>query len=439
MPPLADSSRPGLRRRGAGERAPFVSEQLALDQRFGQTGAIERQEGRLGPVGLGVQAAGEDLLAHARLTQDEDVDAGRRRPGAQPQGDLHLRIAAAGHVQASGIDPARFQLAVQVGQQRLGRTAASGVDRHRGPDRQAGAAQAGQGLTDQTIDLRRLHLHQQGLEVAGAVGGQEVRRRQLAAQHGQHPGPGRTPIQLQPHHRKCAAGDRRPGALVLDPALERRVRGQPAHADRGPVLLHHQHGGANHHGLAHLDRGGALGRQPLVAHADAIGASGVLHLEAAGVHPEDGVAPGCQRIIQLHVGVAAPADGHLTPVRQRNGHERVGRHHQQVKAPSRDPAGLSPLIDQRDLGLHWPPARLAQARRRCASDVRPEPAQHAQQRIVPSRDLRGSGSAVAAVGYGKLPNQASARSDCACRWASVRSDSGVRASPGNQARPRRAP
>ena len=54
---------------GAGEGAAFVAEQLALQQRFGDGGAVDGQERRGGPAAVVVQGAGDQLLAGAALAQ----------------------------------------------------------------------------------------------------------------------------------------------------------------------------------------------------------------------------------------------------------------------------------------------------------------------------------------------------------------------------------
>ena len=63
---------------GAGERAAHVAEQLRLEERVGQAGAVDRDELRARAGALLVDQAGEDLLADAALAGDEDL---RVRPG----------------------------------------------------------------------------------------------------------------------------------------------------------------------------------------------------------------------------------------------------------------------------------------------------------------------------------------------------------------------
>ena len=63
----------------AGERAAFVPEQLALEDRLGQRSAVELQEGHGGAERALVDLLGKHFLARAGLTEDED----RERAGRQ--------------------------------------------------------------------------------------------------------------------------------------------------------------------------------------------------------------------------------------------------------------------------------------------------------------------------------------------------------------------
>ena len=63
---------------GAGERALLVPEQLALEERLGERGAVQRDERLLGARAERVDRAGELPLAGAALAGDED-----RRPRAR--------------------------------------------------------------------------------------------------------------------------------------------------------------------------------------------------------------------------------------------------------------------------------------------------------------------------------------------------------------------
>ena len=68
----------GLRRVRAGEGAALVAEQLALDQRRRQRGAVDDDERPVAPAALAVERAREQLLARARLAEEQDGRVGRR-------------------------------------------------------------------------------------------------------------------------------------------------------------------------------------------------------------------------------------------------------------------------------------------------------------------------------------------------------------------------
>ena len=80
VPPSASSMRPRRRCRGAGERALLVAEQLALEQRLRQRGAVDRHERSRRALAPGVQRARGDLLAGAALARA----AARSRRCARP-------------------------------------------------------------------------------------------------------------------------------------------------------------------------------------------------------------------------------------------------------------------------------------------------------------------------------------------------------------------
>src|SRR4030095_3620207 len=61
-----------LRRLGVGERALLVAEQLALEQGLGDGRAVDFHEGRVPSRALVVEAPGDELLAGAALTVDQD-------------------------------------------------------------------------------------------------------------------------------------------------------------------------------------------------------------------------------------------------------------------------------------------------------------------------------------------------------------------------------
>src|SRR5262249_4050464 len=56
---------------GARERAALVAEELRLQQRLGQGGAVDGQEGTVGPAARGVNRARDDFLAGAALAGDQ--------------------------------------------------------------------------------------------------------------------------------------------------------------------------------------------------------------------------------------------------------------------------------------------------------------------------------------------------------------------------------
>src|SRR5262249_56912488 len=63
----------------SGERSSFVSEQLALEERLLELGAVQGDEGP-GPGGTAVKLGGQDALAPPRLAGDQDADPARRGP-----------------------------------------------------------------------------------------------------------------------------------------------------------------------------------------------------------------------------------------------------------------------------------------------------------------------------------------------------------------------
>jgi len=67
----------------AGEGAAFVPEQLTLDHAFGQRGAVDLDEGTVRTGAVVVDRLGDELLAGAGLTRDQDA-----RVAARDRGDL---------------------------------------------------------------------------------------------------------------------------------------------------------------------------------------------------------------------------------------------------------------------------------------------------------------------------------------------------------------
>ena len=78
MPPSASSTRPGFLFDRAGERAFFVAEQFAFEQRFGNRGAVDADVIRLAPPAQMVQRAGDEFLAGAALAENQNARVGLR-------------------------------------------------------------------------------------------------------------------------------------------------------------------------------------------------------------------------------------------------------------------------------------------------------------------------------------------------------------------------
>ena len=72
MPPAAARITPSKAHVGAGERAPAVAEQLALEHLARDGGAVERHERLGGAVRGAMDGAGEHFLAGAGLAGEED-------------------------------------------------------------------------------------------------------------------------------------------------------------------------------------------------------------------------------------------------------------------------------------------------------------------------------------------------------------------------------
>src|SRR4029450_6229506 len=82
---------PDARRRGAGERSPFVAEQLALEQCRWKRGAVACDERVPAARAQAMDGAGDELLARAGLSADEDRGVGRH-----PHRNLVEHLADAG-------------------------------------------------------------------------------------------------------------------------------------------------------------------------------------------------------------------------------------------------------------------------------------------------------------------------------------------------------
>src|SRR5438874_13834417 len=81
-------------RDGARERAPLVSEQLALQEPGGDGGAVELDERTAPPPAQPVNQAGDQLLAGSGLAPDEDRRIGRRHRLDQAKHALERRAPA---------------------------------------------------------------------------------------------------------------------------------------------------------------------------------------------------------------------------------------------------------------------------------------------------------------------------------------------------------
>src|SRR6185295_8052999 len=65
-------------RGGTGEGAARVPEELALEERFGDGGAVHGDEGPVGAAAVGMNRLGDELFAGAAFAGDEDRRVGRR-------------------------------------------------------------------------------------------------------------------------------------------------------------------------------------------------------------------------------------------------------------------------------------------------------------------------------------------------------------------------
>ena len=93
-PPLGAATLPGDVADGAGEGAPGVAEEVALEQLGAEARAAHRDERAVGPLAPGVQRAGEDPLAGAVLAADQDDGVGRGDPPGQVEDAADLGVAA---------------------------------------------------------------------------------------------------------------------------------------------------------------------------------------------------------------------------------------------------------------------------------------------------------------------------------------------------------
>src|SRR5262249_14318895 len=82
---------PGPRLGRSRERAPFVTEELAFDQRLRKRRAVECDEGCAAAARALVDRPCRDLFAGARFAEQDDADAGRRDEIEQLIEALHCR------------------------------------------------------------------------------------------------------------------------------------------------------------------------------------------------------------------------------------------------------------------------------------------------------------------------------------------------------------
>src|SRR5690606_20115237 len=76
----------------SGEGALLVTEHLGLEQVRRNRPAIDRDERLVVPLALGVDRAGDELLAGAALPEDQDRGVGRRDAPDEPVDALHERM-----------------------------------------------------------------------------------------------------------------------------------------------------------------------------------------------------------------------------------------------------------------------------------------------------------------------------------------------------------
>ena len=94
MPRSASSTRPGLAVVRAGERALLVAEDLRLEQRVGQRGAVDRLEVLAAAAAQLVDHPRDDFLARAGRAEDQHRDVGLGRRADPLEDDQHLLVAA---------------------------------------------------------------------------------------------------------------------------------------------------------------------------------------------------------------------------------------------------------------------------------------------------------------------------------------------------------
>ena len=103
-------------RHGSGESAPFVAEQFAVEEGFGERRAVDLDERLVGARRVEVDRARHELLARPALAQEEDRAPGPRYVLDRPVDLLHLLVAADDPVEAGPLFQGALELAVLVGQ-----------------------------------------------------------------------------------------------------------------------------------------------------------------------------------------------------------------------------------------------------------------------------------------------------------------------------------
>ena len=76
---------------GAGEAAFDVSEELRLEERFGDAGAVHRHERRQPAAGVAVDISRDHVLAHTALARDQDLGRTLRRTRGHGEQFRHRR------------------------------------------------------------------------------------------------------------------------------------------------------------------------------------------------------------------------------------------------------------------------------------------------------------------------------------------------------------
>src|SRR5207244_10912833 len=93
-PPFRNLELAFLQRERAGERAFLVSEELALEKRFGERGGVARDEGTRRARAVLVHRARSELFARAGLAADEDGRVARRHLADALVAGAHRRAGA---------------------------------------------------------------------------------------------------------------------------------------------------------------------------------------------------------------------------------------------------------------------------------------------------------------------------------------------------------